>query len=487
MLRDIFRKKCFFFSHLPSALPTQAKSLLISATLHLLWESMRATTEPESETPQPATFSGDLEHAVRDELAVMLAAPIFAQSSRCKKFLSFVVLETLSGNANHLKERTVGINVFDRANDYDTGDDSIVRVTANEVRKRIGQFYLESPRHHSVQIDLPRGAYVPEFRLNPGGDTGLDHRAVSSHLEPDFQIESPSERRAHSESALDAVEVRQSALPKESVPPIQEGHPSFRRLLAMVLAVAILVCCSSGYGFWRMHLRHRPPDVWGPFHNADVPALVCLGAHNLPPTSPTLSSADAYRFPNFVLRKQVIPVDDAAVIASMGSMLAAQGIPFRVTSADPTELPDLRRQPVVLIGALDNKWSIRIAETLPYTLERIFPAGEMGIWTGSIIDAHDPSQRWKVDFGVPMSDWQKDYALIARFDDPLTGVPVLLEGGLGNNGSLAASEFLTSHKLETVLAKEPSCSGKSSFEVVIGTDIVDAKAGPPHALRIACW
>jgi hypothetical protein len=58
--------------------------------------------------------------AVRAELQLMLDAPIFAQSSRCKRFLSHVVLETLSGRASQLKERTIGISAFDRASDYDT-------------------------------------------------------------------------------------------------------------------------------------------------------------------------------------------------------------------------------------------------------------------------------------------------------------------------------------------------------------------------------
>src|SRR5580692_1700731 len=127
-------------------------------------------------------FSVEIQTAVRSELDMMLTAPIFAQSNRCKSFLSYVVLQTLSGNAGHLKERTIGISVFDRANDYATGEDSIVRVTANEVRKRIGQFYRESPIAHPIQIELPRGAYVPEFRIRPAlsGDRVAQSAALGS-------------------------------------------------------------------------------------------------------------------------------------------------------------------------------------------------------------------------------------------------------------------------------------------------------------------
>src|SRR3954447_13799947 len=115
--------------------------------------------------PGSPHLSVEIQAAIKAELDSILVASIFAQSGRCKRFLSHVVLATLSGNAGELKERTIGISVFNRANDYGTGDDSIVRVTANEVRKRLGQFYAESPEAHSIQIELPRGSYVPEFRI----------------------------------------------------------------------------------------------------------------------------------------------------------------------------------------------------------------------------------------------------------------------------------------------------------------------------------
>ena len=82
----------------------------------------------------------------------MLKAPFFAQSHQCKNFLGYVVLQTLSGNASELKERTIGISAFGRANDYDTGETSIVRVTANEVRKRIGQYYRDSRVAHPIEL-----------------------------------------------------------------------------------------------------------------------------------------------------------------------------------------------------------------------------------------------------------------------------------------------------------------------------------------------
>lgn len=455
--------------------------------------AMRNMTEFKYEhgPPHPGMLQVDLAHAVRAELDAMLTAPIFAQSTRCKRFLSFIVLETLSGNAIELKERTIGITVFDRANDYNTGDDSIVRVTANEVRKRIGQFYLESGRPRDVRIELPRGAYVPEFRFQPGGHhesaASPEHLAVPAEVDhPEIPIVAENGVLSPPASLEEHIDVAEEQPKQLATSPPRTSQHRTKASVLMLLGMIILAS-SAGLAVWRMRVHHQPPDVWGPLRRASLPVLICLGAHDLPVSNLSLSSAEADQFPNLVLRKQVIPVDDAAVITGLGSMLGVQGIPFRVTSADPTSLAELRRQPVILVGALDNRWSLRITEQLPYRLERVFPDGEPDRWTGSIVDAQSPTRRWTVSFGVPMSNWQHDYALIARFDDATTGVPVLVEAGLGNNGSLAASEFLMSHRLENALAKEPSCRGKNSFEAVVETEIIDAKAGPPHALNLRCW
>ncbi len=144
---------------------------------------LRAANSSEPIGAGAGPFGAEFQAAVRAELEAMLVTPIFVQSGRCKRFLNYIVEQTLSGHAGQLKERTIGIDVFERANDYDTGDDSIVRVTANEVRKRIGQFYQESPKPHLVQIDLPRGSYVPEFRIQPSRQVGI---------QPSQQVERPA-------------------------------------------------------------------------------------------------------------------------------------------------------------------------------------------------------------------------------------------------------------------------------------------------------
>jgi hypothetical protein len=86
--------------------------------------------------------SGEVERRleVEAELDRILQSPGFRSSKRSQEFLRYIVITTLDGHLDDLKERVIGHVVFDRLPDYDTGEHSIVRVKANELRKRLAQF-----------------------------------------------------------------------------------------------------------------------------------------------------------------------------------------------------------------------------------------------------------------------------------------------------------------------------------------------------------
>jgi len=112
--------------------------------------------------------TGSPDEAVRAELNRILESVPFRTSKRCSEFLKYVVERTLSGQSSNLKERLVGIELFQLPPDFDTSQHAIVRVTANEVRKRLAQCYLaDGGSHLPVRIDLPPGSYSPEFKWRP--------------------------------------------------------------------------------------------------------------------------------------------------------------------------------------------------------------------------------------------------------------------------------------------------------------------------------
>ena len=106
----------------------------------------------------------ELERAdVRKQLERILSSPVFQNSKRYAAVLKFLIDRTLEGSGDQLKERTIGIEVFNRAPDYDTATDHAVRSAVAEVRKRLAQFYQENPLE-PVRIEVLPGSYVPQFR-----------------------------------------------------------------------------------------------------------------------------------------------------------------------------------------------------------------------------------------------------------------------------------------------------------------------------------
>ncbi|HEY4356585.1 MAG TPA: hypothetical protein VGN16_12610 [Acidobacteriaceae bacterium] len=130
-------------------------------------------------------FSSGQKSAVRDHLKRVLVSSEFARSERAAAFLRFIVEQTLEEADDSLKERAIGIAVFDRAADWDPKLDTTVRTEARRVRQKLTDYYLSpAGEGEAVRIEVPRGAYVPNFRFHA---PALEAPATS---DPDKPVES---------------------------------------------------------------------------------------------------------------------------------------------------------------------------------------------------------------------------------------------------------------------------------------------------------
>jgi hypothetical protein len=68
-----------------------------------------------------------------EQLGRILASKAFRQSDRLKRFLTFIVEETIAGRGERLKEFVVGVEVFDKPEAFDPRNDPIVRVQARRL------------------------------------------------------------------------------------------------------------------------------------------------------------------------------------------------------------------------------------------------------------------------------------------------------------------------------------------------------------------
>jgi TolB-like protein len=113
---------------------------------------------------QNATFTKE---DISGQLQKIFCDPIFAHAEILKRFLSFIVRETLTGNSNRLKEYTIAVNVLQKPVSFNTQETGIVRIHAGRLRRALNQYYNTRGLSDSIRIGIPLGHYVPVF-TGPG-------------------------------------------------------------------------------------------------------------------------------------------------------------------------------------------------------------------------------------------------------------------------------------------------------------------------------
>ena len=176
----------------------------------------------EAEVPTP--------EVVREQLDRILQSGSFARSKRMARFIRFVVEQTLAGEDENLSEYAIGLQVFDRVDDFDPRIDSIVRVDARRLRSKLQEYYQGDGAGDPLVIDVPKGTYVPQFRSVEASRTG------------DVTAE------ASGESLLATVEAATTDVPRPHEgldQPVEDAPRSKptgrRRTLALGAAAALIV------------------------------------------------------------------------------------------------------------------------------------------------------------------------------------------------------------------------------------------------------
>jgi len=100
---------------------------------------------------------------LRVQLHKIVSSRTFHGSNRHKRFLSYVVEKALCGDAKNLKGYTLGLEVFDRGDDFDPQTDPVVRIEAGRLRRSLERYYLTEGKDDSIVINIPKGGYVPVF------------------------------------------------------------------------------------------------------------------------------------------------------------------------------------------------------------------------------------------------------------------------------------------------------------------------------------
>jgi hypothetical protein len=112
------------------------------------------------------------EQEIRATRQQILNSPAFANANRTARFLEYLVEGALRGDHEQLNEAALGVNTFDRPNDWDPGVDAVVRNEAGRLRKRLTRYYEGEGASADLRIQLPSGSYVPVFVRR--GESGFE-------------------------------------------------------------------------------------------------------------------------------------------------------------------------------------------------------------------------------------------------------------------------------------------------------------------------
>jgi hypothetical protein len=399
--------------------------------------------------------------AVLQQLDRMVKSRHFRNSRRYPAFLAHIVRRRLEGDLDSLKERILGIEVFKRAHDYDTGADPVVRITAGEVRKRIALYYHDEGTEQELRIELPAGSYVPMFFPFP-----------SSSAPQDLVLPLP-------ESSDEPVRVRTAPTGvRES--PWQRVSLRFWIVAAALAVVLALATATAWFWAWRSSPLQ---SMWRPFFDSPDQALIVVGS----PLG-TLAGGSGTGGPPDSHSHVHLSLNDALALADVASLFEVHHRSYRVQAAAATSLDDLRKRPVVLIAAFGNPWSGRILAPLRFSLLRQQVATDGSTILGSIVDRRHPGSMWNFDFAKPVTVNSKDYAIVARIHSDLTEGPVAVIAGLGASATESAGEFLSSPEyLQQINSVAPTSWRNKNLELVLEVPIVDGQASHAHIVASEFW
>src|SRR5258708_3148509 len=305
---------------------------------------------------------------VEAELERILQSPGFRTSKRSQEFLRYIVTTSLDGRFEELKERIIGNQVFQRLPDYDTGEHSIVRVKANELRKRLAQVYSETREQSALEIRLPKGSYTPEYRW---------------------------------------IEIDDGPAPAPPLAPEERQSPS--RLWPWLVFGGIVLSVLGLVSWHFVHEKLSPSVVeqfWQPvLQDANAP-LLCTGSPDvwkLNDRSEALASQGALPaiIPSSELIHDVnhyVAWGDTLALTQLAAFFANHYKDPQIQLANDVSFSELSHSPVILIGARSNSWTMQLANNMRFVFEQSDEARFLRDKAGS-------GKTWMFEQGPPKVDY----------------------------------------------------------------------------------
>ena len=448
---------------------------------------MTRNSEADSGT-SPSALSEEEKEIIRQELDELMESAPFRSSQQCRSFLAYVITHTLHGDEGSLRERAIGNAVFGRPIDYDTGDDPVVRIRASEVRKRLAQYYQSLDRHPEVTVQIPSGSYRATFFWDKDGAQAGEELA-RSFAEP------------HPDNMKDGAHLPMLSDPKQkaaSPAPIVPGREKKHLRLLGFVAVALVALSLLGYFF-----THRADgqqkelrSFWQPFLSSSKPVLISIGSnavyrlsdefadrysheHHLEskgmeffPDLPPNTALDLHPAPD-----SFVALGDVAAVSQVVANLTRMHKNFQERFSNDISFAELRSNPTILVGGFNNAMTRELTRNCRF----VFPS------RNRIEDRQQPGKVWVLQASQDSHDTE-DYAIISRILQQDDTAPLLSVAGLGQYGTLAATEFVFDpERVKMLQGTLPKDWRRHNLQVLLHIKVTDFKPGPVTVVAVHSW
>ena len=485
---------------------------------------------------------------VEQALARVLAGSSFRSSAQCQALLRYIVEHSLTQENEMLRERIIGIKVFGRAPDYDSGNDPIVRARAAEVRKRLAQHYMQGEgASERLRIEIPAGSYRAYFATRNSESNEIHELGQGDdahHTEPAHPI-GGSHDSLQNGAGQEEAGSQEKKTKQHGSDWIRLGQK--RSILAwVVLASATFTIAILGFAAGYVATVRRIPAqrdlqelqkaaspsddpvaaFWAPFIRQDhSPIIAYADAMFLIDGSGDLfrfrhgasdnrgAAVDSHLARQFAANSNLVAsagplfydngytgTGDLRAMAMLITQLAHQGATPLIKSSYDISTDDLKQHNVILLGS--SAENLAVAQLVP-SGDFLFegPVSSRDPWSNQIVNNRPRSDEQSKYATVrdPLTHvLQEDFALVSFQPSVTPDHQIAILGGIDTTGTEGAALVVTSkqgvEQLMNALSKEREAtqSEKSlSFQALIGVDVkkgyqvLGAQLITIHPLRVS--
>jgi hypothetical protein len=432
--------------------------------------------------------------AVQCALEAVLSSASMRSTLQCQTLLQYITEHTLSGELALLRERVIGKEVFGRKPDYEPGEDPVVRIRAADLRKRLALYYQSLHTVPDVRIDVPSGSYKATFTWK-----------TQAHPPECAPSGPPIEQMpvATADPALSLLASRPELPYVVSVSDTGAHSPNHRlvrlRFVAFVALAAMLASLYLASIWYHGRSERMLRSFWSPVLDNSKPVLISIGSNAVYRVSD--EKADEYSRQNHLensgmeffqpfdanqtiassglhpAENSFVALGDVAAVSETVATLTHLGKSYQERFPNDVSFAEVRNNPALLIGGFNNPMTRELTRNFRFVLAS----------RNRIEDRGEPGKAWVLHASTDSHDTE-DYAIVTRILRHEEDEPLLSVAGMGQYGTLAATDFVCKpESIQQLGAALGSGWQRKNFQVVLRIKIIDFKPVSTSIIATHTW